>query len=117
MRRRDFVKRTLSAAAGLAAAPIPAYAGHTRERSSPATPFRLHYAPSFGQFKAHAGTDLVAQIDAPPLDAGGQRRNRGAQTDASAIEDVEAVWETLRRVETMFCSFEAHGRRGRRVSR
>lgn len=63
MRRRDFVKRALSSAAALAAAPIAAYGGHTRQSSAPARPFQLHYAPGFGQFKAHAGTDLVAQID------------------------------------------------------
>jgi hydroxypyruvate isomerase len=36
------------------AAQAPAAAGAAR--------FRLNYAPSFGQFKAHAGTDLAAQV-------------------------------------------------------
>jgi hydroxypyruvate isomerase len=34
----------------------------TAPRSSAPGKFKLHYAPSFGQFKAHAGDDLKAQI-------------------------------------------------------
>jgi hydroxypyruvate isomerase len=63
--RRDFVARTLASAAALAAAPPTTLA---RQNASPPSParaakkFQLRYAPSFGQFKAHAGTDLLAQI-------------------------------------------------------
>ena len=68
MKRRDFITRSLVSAAALAApfaagahqapatpAPAPAQAPTARR-------FRLNYGPSFGQFKAHAGTDLLAQI-------------------------------------------------------
>ena len=65
--RRDFVTRALVSAAALAA-PFGASAAQqpvARPATTPTTAagrFRLNYAPSFGQFKAHAGTDLVAQI-------------------------------------------------------
>lgn len=64
MNRRDF----LAAAAAAAAAPAaPLLATSTRQAPPapprPAGPFHLHFAPHFGQFKAHAGTDPVAHID------------------------------------------------------
>jgi hydroxypyruvate isomerase len=77
VKRRDFIARTLTSAAALAAAPLPAAAGQataprrtapasaepaTAQASRPRAPFRLKYAPSFGQFRAHAGTDLAAQV-------------------------------------------------------
>jgi hydroxypyruvate isomerase len=60
--RRNVLHSALGAAAALSltgtggAAPSPA------ERPAPAGKFKLRYAPSFGQFKAHAGDDLTAQI-------------------------------------------------------
>lgn len=64
MNRRDFLARSLATAAALSAAPIPARGGQAPESavSRKAGRFRLNYAPSFGQFKLHAGTDLLAQI-------------------------------------------------------
>lgn len=78
MRRRRFITGTLASAAVLAAdrlpaaarqaaipqLPRPATAGQATAQAAtrPRAPFRLKYAPSFGQFKAHAGTDLAAQI-------------------------------------------------------
>lgn len=61
MKRRDWISGALGAAAaavagwkGLGAGPPPVQVS--------TTPFKLKYAPSFGQFKNHAGTDLAAQI-------------------------------------------------------
>ena len=66
MRRRDFIARTFASAAAAAVAPLAVSAAQapaaSRPPAGPAKPFRLKYAPSFGQFKAHAGNDLVAQI-------------------------------------------------------
>jgi len=66
VRRRDFITTTLASAAALA---VPRFAGEARAgaptQASPspgAKRFRLNYAPSLGQFKAHAGTDLAAQV-------------------------------------------------------
>jgi hydroxypyruvate isomerase len=65
--RRDFLTRSLASAAAVAAAPLgagardqaPAPPAATR---APKPRFRLNYAPSLSQFKTHAGTDPVAQI-------------------------------------------------------
>jgi hydroxypyruvate isomerase len=76
VKRRDFIARTMASAAALAVAPAPAggqaaapqlpkpaATGQAVGQAARApTPFKLKYAPSFGQFKAHAGTDLTAQI-------------------------------------------------------
>ena len=66
MRRRDFITASLASAAALAATGIT---GEARAGGRPQAPapsggkrFRLNYAPSVGQFKAHAGTDLAAQV-------------------------------------------------------
>jgi hydroxypyruvate isomerase len=65
LKRRDFITTTLASAAALAATRIT---GEARAGTGPqAAPpggrrFRLNYAPSLGQFKAHAGTDLAAQV-------------------------------------------------------
>ncbi len=69
MKRRDFITQSLASAAALAAAPLPALARQAAAQSTPSTPgapkpkFRLRYAPSFGQFKLHAGTGLAAQVE------------------------------------------------------
>jgi len=60
--RRDF----LAAAAAAAAAPVAPALGASGRQGAPgraANAFHLHFAPHFGQFKAHAGDDLTAQID------------------------------------------------------
>jgi hydroxypyruvate isomerase len=77
VRRRRFITGTLASAAALAAHPLQAIGGQAAAPQLPPpaktmtavgaggktkAPFRLKYAPSFGQFKAHAGTDLAAQI-------------------------------------------------------
>ena len=62
MDRRSFFARTSLAAAGLTLAPsLTASQGGAPSPRKPGR-FRLKYAPSFGQFKAHAGDDLAAQI-------------------------------------------------------
>jgi len=79
VKRRDFITRSLASAAALAAAPTvlagfdttsgPGGAGSRAAQAATAPPaaragnkFRLNYAPSMGQFKAHTGPDLLAQI-------------------------------------------------------
>lgn len=66
MKRREFVARGLASAAAFAASPLAAGARQAPARPAPAQPaprFHLNFAPAFGQFKAHAGTDLLAQIE------------------------------------------------------
>jgi hydroxypyruvate isomerase len=74
VKRRDFLTRSLASAAALAAAPAAlggfgrfpgagdAGSGAAQAAGRAGARFRLNYAPSLGQFKAHAGTDLLAQI-------------------------------------------------------
>ena len=65
--RRSFLGRALAAAGAVAAAPfvsVETYAASAfAPTSAPATRFRLNYAPSFGQFTAHAGKELLAQVE------------------------------------------------------
>jgi hydroxypyruvate isomerase len=66
LKRRDFITASLASAAALAVTRLTgeARAGGAGQAATPAAAprFRLNYAPSFGQFKAHAGTDLAAQV-------------------------------------------------------
>jgi hydroxypyruvate isomerase len=62
MKRREVLAGTLGAAvlSGIGRGPLSAFAqaapSPQKER------FKLNYAPSFGEFKAHSGSDLTAQI-------------------------------------------------------
>ena len=58
MRRREFVRSAFAAGAALALPLDHLPAALAQPRS-----FRLRYAPHFGMFRAHAGDDLVAQLE------------------------------------------------------
>jgi hydroxypyruvate isomerase len=60
--RRSFLARALASAAAVAVAPLaaPRAAGAA---TAPAGRFRLNYAPSFNQFTAHAGKEILGQIE------------------------------------------------------
>jgi hydroxypyruvate isomerase len=62
MNRRDFIARGLGAAAALTTTGFAAAAPQAVGTGPKPGRFKLKYAPSFGQFKAHAGEDLTAQI-------------------------------------------------------
>lgn len=63
MRRRAFLASSVASAAAWVTGLAPAgWAQGAQPAARPARRFRLNYAPSFGQFKAHASTDLVGQI-------------------------------------------------------
>jgi len=61
MKRRELLAGALGAAA-LSAAGQGAPSVPTQTTAPKKGRFKLKYAPSFGQFKSHAGNDLVAQI-------------------------------------------------------
>ena len=61
MKRRELLTGALGAAA-LAAARTKAPTQPAQTPASKKARFKLNYAPSFGQFKHHAGKDLTAQI-------------------------------------------------------
>jgi hydroxypyruvate isomerase len=63
--RRDFIKKASAAGAAILAA--PALSGSQLQDKSQGppeqiTPFRLKYAPGFGMFREHAGTDPIENI-------------------------------------------------------
>jgi hydroxypyruvate isomerase len=63
--RRSFIRKTAVAGAAIMAAPtVFGTQGSKRKQkiADAVTPFKLKYAPSFGMFKEHAGTDLVDNI-------------------------------------------------------
>jgi sugar phosphate isomerase/epimerase len=64
MKRRDALKNGLGVAAALSLAGTGRTSSLPGARlpGGPPGKFKLNYAPSFGQFKAHAGDDLDAQI-------------------------------------------------------
>ncbi len=63
MDRRNFIRKSALTAAALAAGGAGAAAGPQKEASAASPPrFKLRYAPSIGQFKAHAGDDPLAQV-------------------------------------------------------
>lgn len=61
--RRGFVGAALAAAAGLAGLASPAPGAAPATAGAAPRAFRLRYAPHFGMFRAHAGDDLVAQLE------------------------------------------------------
>lgn len=63
MKRRELLTGALGAAAALSAAGTGALRGSgPKAQASKRERFKLKYAPSFGQFKSHAGEDPAAQI-------------------------------------------------------
>jgi len=60
--RRNAIQTALGAAATLSLNGTGRAASPSAARPAPAGKFKMRYAPSFGQFKAHAGDDLTAQI-------------------------------------------------------
>ena len=62
MNRRNAIQTALGAAATLSLNGTGRAASPSAARPAPAGKFKMRYAPSFGQFKAHAGDDLTAQI-------------------------------------------------------
>jgi hydroxypyruvate isomerase len=60
--RRHFLGQTVGAAAAATILPGAAFTGPHAQAAKPGSKFKLRYAPSFGQFKVHAGADPLAQI-------------------------------------------------------
>jgi hydroxypyruvate isomerase len=60
--RRNFLRKSATTAAIFAAGRMGLAAASQKENPAPASKFKLKYAPSIGQFKAHAGDDPLAQI-------------------------------------------------------
>ena len=65
--RRAFISSSLTAAAlaatGAGSALLNAAAAANATAAAPSGRFKLRYAPHFGMFEAHAGSDLIAQLE------------------------------------------------------
>ena len=110
MDRRDFVRSTLAAGAVLAGVAPVAHAASTHAmRSQPALPpreFRLRYAPHFGMFKAHAGDDLVAQLEFMRAEGFTALEDNGMK--GRSVADQELIGKTLQRLGMKMGVFVAH---------
>ncbi len=63
MKRREFIAGGLASVAALATGPAARAIAAPQAAAARGRRFQLNYAPSFGQFKAHAGAELLPQIE------------------------------------------------------
>jgi hydroxypyruvate isomerase len=63
VKRRDFIAGGLASVAALASARVTLATAARQATAASGRRFQLNYAPSFGQFKAHAGESLLGQIE------------------------------------------------------
>ena len=101
--RREFVKSAvaLSSATGALLA-----SGPTTGVSQTARAFRLRYAPHFGMFRAHAGEDLVAQLEF--MRAEGFTALEDNEMKARSVADQERVARAMERLGMQMGVFVAH---------
>jgi hydroxypyruvate isomerase len=104
--RREFVKSAVAvtAAGGLLPAAAPATATTAAEQQPRA--FRLRYAPHFGMFRAHAGDDLVAQLDF--MRAEGFTALEDNEMKARSAAEQERVARAMQRLGMHMGVFVAH---------
>jgi hydroxypyruvate isomerase len=110
IRRRDFVRSTLATGALMAGlTPVATAAALTRHSSpSVAAPrnFHLAYAPHFGMFKAHAGDDLVAQLEFMRSEGFTALEDNGMKSHS--VADQELIGRTLQRLGMQMGVFIGH---------
>ena len=102
MHRRTWLKTSALAGAGLAfsgsrALAWPAQAART---------FKLHYAPHFGMFREHSGSDVVAQLEFMAAEGFTALEDNGMR--GRSLADQERIGETLRRLKMRMGVFVAH---------
>lgn len=100
MDRRAFVESGL--AAGLAAV---APAGPDAPGGAPRA-FRLAYAPHFGMFRAHAGDDLVAQLEFMAAEGFTALEDNGMRE--RSVADQQRIADAMRRLKMRMGVFVAH---------
>ncbi len=103
MHRRAFVRTAGLAAAGVAVA-RPAWA--ECQAPAPARQFRLAYAPHFGMFTAHAGEDLVAQLEFMAAEGFTTLEDNGMR--GRSVADQERIAAALSRLKMRMGVFVAH---------
>ncbi|HET9371514.1 MAG TPA: TIM barrel protein [Vicinamibacterales bacterium] len=108
IRRREFLKSTALAGAGLAAAsqavPIEAMA---RAAPAPQRRFKLNYAPHFGMFRDHAGgNDVVAELEFMASEGFIGLEDNGMR--GRPVAEQEKIGSTLARLKMRMGVFVAH---------
>ena len=102
LHRREFLKSAV-------AAPILGAAIPTRERGAAAQrprAFQLRYAPHFGMFRAHAGEDLVAQLEF--MRAEGFIALEDNEMKSRSVADQDRIARAMQRLGMQMGVFVAH---------
>ncbi|MEO5568705.1 MAG: TIM barrel protein [Gemmatimonadaceae bacterium] len=106
MDRRAFVKSS-AMAGGLMALPWAEGWSVTPSFREPVAPkFKLAYAPHFGMFTAHAGTDLVAQLEFMAAEGFTALEDNGMK--GRSVADQERIGSALARLDMKMGVFVAH---------
>jgi hydroxypyruvate isomerase len=101
--RRQFLKSTLLTGAGIAiAGGHPWASGPSQAKRK----FRLNYAPHFGMFREHAGTDLVAQLEFMAAEGFTALEDNGMRD--RPVAEQELIGKTLARLNMRMGVFVAH---------
>lgn len=96
MKRRKFLTQGLGAAAALSFTNSKNLKSAVRtDVSQPKTSFKLKYAPSFGQFRLHAGNDPIAQIQFAADEGFKAMFDNGIMN--RPVEQQEAIFKELER--------------------
>ena len=103
MERREFLKSAAVVGAGLVSHRWSA--NPSIGQSGPAK-FKLHYAPHFGMFTAHAGSDLVAQLEF--MAAEGFTALEDNSMKSRSIADQERIANAMARLNMRMGVFVAH---------
>ena len=110
MDRRAFIRRSLAAGGGVAAAGALGARVDDAAASPPAPPrqpsFRLRYAPHFGMFREHAGEDLVAQLEFMAAEGFTALEDNGLRERDVAVQ--ERIGSALERLGMRMGVFVAH---------
>lgn len=103
--RRAFLKSTIALGAALASS--RAITGRAVfDARGPARKFKLNYAPHFGMFTAHAGEDLVAQLEFMAAEGFTALEDNGMRN--RPIADQERIGRALDRLGMRMGVFVAH---------
>ena len=101
----DNVDRRLFVKSALAAAAVGTLPTAVRAQSAPRK-FSLKYAPHFGMFRAHAGEDLVAQLEFMRDEGFTALEDNGMK--GRSVADQEKIAKTLQRLGMEMGVFVAH---------
>ena len=102
MRRREFLRAAGVAAAGVALVGREVWTWGAQ----PARAFKLKYAPHFGMFREHSGTDLVAQLEFMAAEGFTALEDNGMR--GRTVADQDRIGATLQRLKMTMGVFVAH---------